>query len=81
MFKSINIKSINESLKDSLNSDWLQFLIEEITLKYLTGRGDLHSGNLGLTNYGVFRYFDPSWHGWQTGLNLGEKYKADKDQL
>lgn len=62
-----NIKSINESLKDSLNSDWLQFLIEEITLKYLTGRGDLHSGNLGLTNYGVFRYFDPVYN--DTGVD------------
>jgi len=69
------ISQINESLKDKLNPNWLQLLIEEITIKYLTGRGDLHAGNLGLTNYGVFRYFDPSFIDWQKRLNLGEKFK------
>lgn len=80
--KYINdIKIINDELKDNINEDWLKSLIEEISIKYLTGRGDLHHNNLGLTNFGLFRYFDPTTYDWKTGLNLGEKYKSDKNQL
>jgi len=72
-----NVKKINESLQDSLDLNWLKNLIEEITMKFLTRRGDLDSRNLGLTNYGMFRYYDPSWHGFQTKLNIGDKFRND----
>lgn len=45
----------------SLKSGWLLKLIEEITWKLLTDRTDLHSGNIGITQNGEFRYFDPAY--------------------
>jgi hypothetical protein len=75
------VQAVNIELKDKLNENWLSSLIEEISIKYLTSRGDLGPHNLGLTNFGLLRYFDPTTYDWKTGLNLGEKYKADKDQL
>jgi hypothetical protein len=46
-----------------LKSNWLEIYIEEIIMKYLTGRVDLHFGNLGITDYGELRYFDPAYSG------------------
>lgn len=54
-----------------LNKDWLAFLAEEVIIKYLTGRTDLHMGNLGVTAYGEFRYFDPAFQNWTSNVNLG----------
>lgn len=48
---------------NDLKRGWLKSLIEEIVLKYVTGRTDLHLGNLGITNNGEFRYYDPSYGG------------------
>ncbi len=44
-----------------MKDNWLQLFIEEIVMKYLTSRLDLHWGNLGLTPNGELRYFDPSF--------------------
>lgn len=46
-----------------LQSDWLKKLCAEVTIKLLTGRRDLHSGNFGVTNAGYVRCFDPFWSG------------------
>jgi hypothetical protein len=44
-----------------LRSSWLSSLIEEIMLKVITNRTDLHMGNIGITGYGDLRYFDPAF--------------------
>ena len=43
----------------NLKDNWLENLIEEIIHKINTGRTDLHTGNIGVTNYGQLRFFDP----------------------
>jgi len=56
------LHKINNELKRSridLQDTWLNKLIEEMIWKYITDRRDLHGGNLGITPYGQFRYFDP----------------------
>ena len=58
-----------ESAED-LRSDWLESLAEEFIMKYLTGRTDLHAGNIGLTQYGNFRYFDPAYSHWTSNINV-----------
>lgn len=64
----------NDIIKDSvyrlestndLQNDWLIKLIQEILFKLISGRRDLHSGNIGITNNGYFRYFDPAYLQWQ----------------
>lgn len=58
-----------ESAED-LNPEWVKSLCEEIIFKYITGRGDLHLGNIGLTNYGKFVYFDPSHSYWEKNKDV-----------
>lgn len=53
-----NIEIITE--KYNLNNNWLNLFIKEIIMKYLTGRTDLHIGNLGITKNRKLRYFDPA---------------------
>jgi len=53
-----------ESAED-LHPDWVKNLAEEILFKHFTDRNDLHLGNLGITNYGKFIYFDPSHEEWE----------------
>lgn len=53
--------TVIESQIPNLRPTWIFSLAEEIIMKYLTSRTDLHIGNLGVTNYGEFRYFDPAW--------------------
>jgi hypothetical protein len=53
----------------SLKPNWLPLYIEEIIMKYLTGRTDLHMGNIGVTSYGELRYFDPAYEGWSSNIN------------
>lgn len=64
-----------QSQKLDLSDNWLQLLVEEIILKYLTNRVDFHLGNIGLVTSPSkkgegqkfnFRYFDPSHEGRQT---------------
>lgn len=45
----------------SLRESWLSSLIEELLMKYITDRVDLHLGNIGVTGYGELRYFDPAY--------------------
>jgi hypothetical protein len=54
----------------NLKTNWLTLLAEELIMKYLTGRTDVHMGNLGITGYGEFRYFDPAYSGWTSKFNL-----------
>lgn len=42
-----------------LRKDWLEKLSEEILIKLITGRADLHLGNIGITDQGYLRFFDP----------------------
>lgn len=58
-----------ESKNIQLNDNWLEVLIEEIIMKYLTSRTDLHTGNLGVTNHGEFRYFDPAYREYTSEFN------------
>ncbi len=58
------IKKLN-NLKDN----WLPLFIEEIIMKYISRRGDLHTGNLGVTNFGELRYFDPAHPSHQVAIN------------
>lgn len=51
------IEELTENYK--LKPNWLDRLSEEIIWKLITDRTDLHGGNLGITPYGEFRYFDP----------------------
>lgn len=58
--RKTNIEDINKIENNiDLSSDWLESLVEEILVKYLTGRTDLHIGNLGISKYKKLRYFDP----------------------
>lgn len=63
------IDRINSFL--DLKSDWVSTLTEELIMKYLTGRTDLHIGNLGLTRFHELRYFDPSFGGYESTFNIG----------
>lgn len=56
-----------------LKPTWFLSLIEEMLMKYLTSRTDLHTGNLGLSQSGEFRYFDPTFKDWQSNFNLGKE--------
>ncbi len=67
---SKQIYDIETYIDEDLNKNWVKLLCEEILFKYLTGRGDLHLGNLGLTNYGKFVYFDPSHSYWESHSDL-----------
>lgn len=64
---SKDIENLNSKLE--LKPTWLPSLVEEIIIKYLTGRTDLHMGNLGITNYGELRYFDPSFSQYADEIN------------
>lgn len=65
------IDAITKSL--DLKQNWFPLLIEEIIIKFLTHRGDIHAGNIGITNQHELRYFDPSHSAWKHNLN----YKAE----
>lgn len=64
-----------------LSKNWLPSLCEEVLMKYLTGRGDLHMGNLGVTAYGEFRYFDPVYKGWESQINMGGGFVPQADRI
>lgn len=56
----------------SMKDNWFELLVEEVIMKYVTGRTDLHVGNIGITENGEFRYFDPSYSGVESRtINLG----------
>lgn len=55
------IKYVEAVLGDRVRQDWFERLVEEMVVKYATGRTDLHMGNIGLTGNGLMRYFDPAF--------------------
>jgi hypothetical protein len=70
-----DLKSNVEAGIPNLKDTWFESYIEEIMMKYLTGRTDLHLGNLGVTGYGELRYFDPSFANWTSDINIIEDFK------
>lgn len=71
-----------EAMKIVLKPTWISSLIEEIIMKYLTGRSDTNTSNLGLSN-GEFRYFDSSAGSFtRADTDTGEKTNYQiKDNL
>lgn len=71
------VKSV-EFKFDGLKKTWLSSLVEEIAMKYLTDRTDLHIGNLGLSDHGPFgkefRYFDPAYRRFTSTVNIGGEH-------
>ncbi len=65
------IGTINDSdeLKDKLRASWFEDLVEQVFDKVVTSRGDLHMGNLGITGYGTFCFFDPAHQDWTDRIN------------
>lgn len=65
LYSSLSFKDKNDielfSKQFNLKPNWLKTFAEEVLMKYLTNRTDLHTGNLGITEYGLLRYFDPSF--------------------
>lgn len=55
---------------EELHPAWVKNLAEEILFKHITDRNDLHLGNLGMTNYGKFIYFDPSHEFWENNSDI-----------
>lgn len=66
--KSSNVKFVEDTIPD-LNPNWLKGYVEEVLMKYLTSRTDLHMGNLGVTPYGQLRYYDPAYSDWVSDIN------------
>jgi len=62
---------ITKAFKEDLNGNWLLKFVEEVMIKHLTGRGDLHIGNIGINSQGYLRYFDPSDEAWFNNINTG----------
>lgn len=44
--------------------------IKEVLFKLISGRGDLHLGNLGINDQGYLKYFDPSHPLFSDSMNL-----------
>lgn len=58
-----------EEFVSGLRQGWLKSYIEEVLMKFLTGRTDLAMRNLGLTGYGEFRYFNPAYQGYENEIS------------
>jgi len=58
---SFDISTI-EAAFPQLRDNWITNYIEEIIMKIITDRTDLHMGNLGITSYGELRYYDPVYN-------------------
>lgn len=63
-----DVYKMEESIP-TLKANWLELYVEEVIMKYLTGRTDLHMGNIGVTHYGELRYFDPAYGGHESEIN------------
>jgi hypothetical protein len=66
--KTPEIKDSIERQIPNLKQEWMQDFVEELLMKYLTGRGDVAIRNLGIAQNGALRYFDPSFEGYENGL-------------
>ena len=68
----LNIYMIGKSVS-GLKPEWVFLLVKEIILKFLSGRCDLHIGNVGVTKNRKsreFRYFDPAFEGLNSSIHL-----------
>jgi len=54
-------REIENNFNIKLRQNWLSIFVEELIMKYLTSRTDLHTGNLGVTSGGYLRYYDPAY--------------------
>jgi hypothetical protein len=68
------IERLVQSIKGGpyLSENWLETLAEEFITKYVTHRRDLHAGNIGITEQGEFRFFDPAHHMYTEEHNITE---------
>jgi len=55
---SLMADQVDEEMNTNLRPSWLPSLIQEVLMKNVIGRIDLHMGNIGVTSYGEFRFFD-----------------------
>lgn len=76
-----DILNIESFYNDELAEFWLDTLIKEMLLKFLTKRTDLHSGNLGLNKDGYFRYFDPVAQSGKTKFDVPVKKMVNKPKV
>ncbi len=70
VISQFSIREVESSSLGELSEDWLQHFVEEVMIKYISGRGDLHMGNIGITSYGKLKYFDPAYSGWESTINV-----------
>jgi hypothetical protein len=54
------MRSIVGAIGEELEPDWLEKLVEEILVKWMTGRTDLSTSNLGISG-GRLSYYDPAF--------------------
>jgi recombinational DNA repair protein RecR len=72
------ISYVNQVSEIELKSNWLERLVEEILFHIVFSNTDLHMGNLGLTNNGEFRYFDPNFSKIPNDyINVGESVSVN----
>jgi hypothetical protein len=88
--KSITNELMNSDIKEiisyvqqvseiELKTNWVDKLVEEFISKVLTGSNDLHPGNIGITNNGEFRYFDPNFSKIPSDyINVGESVPVEQ---
>jgi hypothetical protein len=57
----LETQNLDELDVQKLQPDWLEKFVEEMLMKTLTNRYDLHVGNIGITNQGYLRYFDSAF--------------------
>ncbi len=59
------IMYVNHAMRSRIDvrNDWLKILIEDMIVKYITNRTDLHAGNIGISNRsgGTLIYFDSAF--------------------
>lgn len=65
---ALNLDEARNMLKSK--QDWLKKYIQQIMYKFLTERGDLHIGNLGLTNTNILQHFDPFHENHKDKINV-----------
>lgn len=68
-------------LKNKTMDDWVLLLTKEIAAKFLSGRGDMHLGNIGITNSGYLRFFDAAHIVWQDNINYLPYFTNNKVEV
>lgn len=67
-------------LKTKNIDDWVTLLVKEVVAKFLSGRGDMHLNNVGITNSGYLRYFDAAHSMWEQGINYSPYFTNKKQR-